>query len=49
MDRYCIHKQFNRTTGAIDRKYAWDALIYDLKRDGTLKKILDYILEKEKA
>ena len=44
---HCIHRTFNIITGKIERKYAWDAVLFDLTQKGLLQPILDSIIETE--
>ena len=44
---HCVHKKFNRITGQIDRKYAFDAVFEDLAALGILQVLLDDIIEEE--
>lgn len=45
--RFCIHKTFNKHTGQIDRKYAWDSVFQDLHDNGLLTPVLDQIIYQE--
>lgn len=45
--RFCIHKTFNKHTGHIDRKYAWDSVFQDLHANGLLTPVLDQIIVEE--
>jgi hypothetical protein len=47
MDQFVIHKTFDPNTGNIVYKCAWDSALLQLKRDGILQKIVDYIIEQE--
>ena len=49
LNEFVIFKTFNSSTGEIDRKYAWDSIIYKLNEDGYLEPILDSILSNEEA
>jgi hypothetical protein len=44
---HCIHKTFNKHTGKIDRKYAWDSVFADLYAKGWLEELLNGIIQKE--
>jgi hypothetical protein len=44
---YCIHKTFDKVTGNIIRKYAWETIFYDLNNSGALAPILDDIIQRE--
>jgi hypothetical protein len=45
--RHCIHKTFNKHTGQIERKYAWDSVFQDLHDQGKLSPVLDNIIQQE--
>lgn len=47
LERFVILKKFNKVTGNVDRKYAWDSLMYEMRADGLLKQVLDAIIKKE--
>lgn len=39
-----IYKTFNKNTGEIDRKYAWDSIFYKLTKNKKIYKILDKLI-----
>jgi hypothetical protein len=44
---YTIYKTFNKVTGNIDRKYAWDTIFHDFNSSNQLRDVLNRILNDE--
>jgi hypothetical protein len=44
---YVIFKTFNSKTGEIDRKYAWDTILFLVNKDIGLKNVFNEILQNE--
>jgi hypothetical protein len=44
---YVIKKHFNKETGNIDCKYAWESIFLDMREDGRLATILEEIINEE--
>lgn len=43
-ERYCIHKKFNTSTGAVNKKYAWHSIIDEMNRDGISEQFIKTML-----
>lgn len=43
-ERYCIHKTFNPSTGAVEKKYAWHSIIDEMNSDGTSEEFIKTML-----